>query len=150
MRDARTVARGMTRGKTAVRTFGLPSAQAPGSGSGHHSAKSPLESFFRAPAFANIWSFSHKASGQVSVRRPVPPAGAAAPADIEASLRGCGLGRRACSLPGGRREGDQLLFRHAPRQTGKDVSQVLDGVDAEQGAGRADRVRDSGTLGARM
>jgi len=85
----------------------------------------------------------------VSIRRPVPPFRRRGPrADTDASLRRCGLRWRPCRLPGRRREGDQLLFRHAAREARKDVSQVLDGVDAEQGARRADRVGDGGALGA--
>ena len=80
--------------------------------------------------------------------RTPPRPGAAAPTATAASLRRCVVRGRPGRLPGRRREGNQVLFRHAAREAWKDVGQVLDGVDAEQGARRADRVRDGGALGA--
>jgi len=87
---------------------------------------------------------------EVSVRRAVPPAAPRRAALPKAALRGggrCGSPRR---LPCRGRERGQFFFGDAPRQARKDVGQVLDGVDAEQGARRADRVRDGGALSARV
>ena len=86
----------------------------------------------------------------VSIRQTGPPLPAATATHGEAALRGCGGRGSPHGLPGRGREEQHFLFRCAPRQAWEDIGQVVDGVDAEQGAGRAHRVGDGRALGTRM